>query len=203
MSICLSIDPGTTHSGIVRYCLTTRRTLYTEAALPNALVAGMLRANLRQDVPDTVVVERIAAMGMAVGREVFTTCEWVGYFAAAAGVSPLELNSLTRNQVKIALCGTAKAKDPNIRQRLLDLHGGNAAADKARKCKPCKGRGFVRVGKPKHTEHCDDCNGTGWTESGPIAGVVSHALSALAVAVAWGMRRDELADAVALAEAVF
>lgn len=188
----LAIDPGTTHSGVVRYSPISRAVLFADAAMENSLVSGMLRANLRQDVPDFVVTERIAAMGMAVGAETFTTCEWIGYLSGAAGMLPSELPSLTRVQVKLTLCGSVKAKDPNIRQRLLDLHGGNAAADPARKCKVCKGRG-LEVVKRAIVGKCQECE-NGWTTAGPLAGVTSHSWSALAVAVAWAMRQGENYD---------
>jgi hypothetical protein len=72
-----------------------------------------------------VVIEKVESFGMAVGREVFETVFWSGRFAEAA--HPLTVERIGRKAVKIHLCGSMRAKDPNIRQALLDRYGGAAA----------------------------------------------------------------------------
>lgn len=66
---------------------------------------------------DSIVIERVASYGMAVGRDVFETCEWVGRFTQAARVTP---DYVYRREEKIHLCGDSRAKDTNIRRALID-----------------------------------------------------------------------------------
>ena len=69
-----------------------------------------------------VVIEMVASYGMAVGKEVFDTCVWIGRFYE---ISNLGLNPtlIYRKDVKLNLCGQTKAKDSNIRQALIDRFG--------------------------------------------------------------------------------
>jgi len=72
--------------------------------------------------PELVVIERIASYGMAVGKEIFETCEWVGRFTEAANWAGTAAY-VYRKDVKMALCGSTRAKDSNIRQALIDRYG--------------------------------------------------------------------------------
>lgn len=104
----------------------------------------------------TLAVEMIASYGMPVGREVFETCLWIGRFMQAWH-SPEAVRLVYRRDVKLHLCGTAKAKDSNVRQALLDLFprtGGGATPQVGTKAKP-----------------------------GPLYGVSTHAWPALGVAI--------------------
>lgn len=98
------------------------------------------------------VIEMVASYGMAVGKDVFETVYWIGRFSEAVGGA----ERVYRKDVKMALCGSPKAKDSNIRQALIDMYG--PGKDKA-------------VGTKK--------------EPGPLYGVKSHLWSALAVAVTY------------------
>jgi hypothetical protein len=62
---------------------------------------------------------------MAVGKEVFETCVWIGRFKQALVRSVFEQNihSIYRKDEKMNLCHTMKAKDGNIRQALIDRFG--------------------------------------------------------------------------------
>ena len=66
---------------------------------------------------DSIVIERVASYGMAVGRDVFETCEWVGRFTQAARVPP---DYVYRQEEKLHICGDSRAKDTNIRRALID-----------------------------------------------------------------------------------
>ena len=67
---------------------------------------------------DSIVIERVASYGMAVGRDVFETCEWVGRFTQAA--LPLRAHYVYRQEEKLHICGDSRAKDTNIRRALID-----------------------------------------------------------------------------------
>lgn len=119
-----AIDPGTTRSAWIRYDPAGRR-IDTFALQTNDEILPDLRDRWVAEPGDTVLIEKIESFGMAVGAEVFETVMWVGRFIEALHPTPVIL--VPRRHVKLTLCGSAKAKDPNIRQALLDRFGGSAA----------------------------------------------------------------------------
>lgn len=77
-----------------------------------------LLQKLKNETYDYFVIENIASYGMAVGREVFDTCIWIGRFWQAATAEVKDY--IYRKEEKINLCGSMKAKDTNIRLALID-----------------------------------------------------------------------------------
>jgi hypothetical protein len=72
----------------------------------------------------SIVIEGIASYGMAVGKETFDTCIWIGRFQQDwLRWSEILPDILYRKDVKMHLCHTMKAKDANIRQALIDRYG--------------------------------------------------------------------------------
>ena len=69
---------------------------------------------------------------MPVGAEVFETVRWSGRFEEA--LHPTPVVQLTRKTIVVHLCGSARAKDPNVRRVLMDRFGGDAA--KGTKARP-------------------------------------------------------------------
>jgi len=110
----LAIDPGTEQSGWV--VLDDENRIVSSGVHPNTDVLTAVREY------EDVAIEMIASYGMPVGREVFETCVWVGRYIEAAS-EPDTVIRVTRNEVKNHLCGSSKAKDPNVRQALIDLFG--------------------------------------------------------------------------------
>lgn len=115
MTCILAIDPGTDASGWVYLW---RGQVVGSGVMPNAEVLAMIR----ESAADVLAVEMIASYGMAVGREVFDTCVWIGRMVESWR-SPESVRLVYRRDVKLHLCGTAKAKDANIRAALIDLIG--------------------------------------------------------------------------------
>jgi hypothetical protein len=116
----LAIDPGTTESGWARW---DGQRVVGCGVLPNDdLLHDLQLAEQLGDVTETLAIEMVASYGMAVGREVFETCVWIGRFQQAWH-TPSSVRLVYRRDVKLHLCGTVKAKDANIRQALLDLIG--------------------------------------------------------------------------------
>src|SRR5689334_10398254 len=106
--------------------------------LPNPdLLSGLRRGRPWRDL---VAIEMIASYGMAVGREVFETCRWIGAFAEACR-APVQY--VYRREVKLHLCGAPRAKDPNVRTALLDRWGGKEQAVGS-KAKPGPLRGITK-----------------------------------------------------------
>ena len=156
----LAIDPGPTQSAWVGFEDGRPCRFGIE---PNAKVLDLMRDLSMWGVsgePASLAIESVASYGMAVGADVFETCVWSGRFIQGwldAGWLPWRdedsVLRVYRKDVKLWLCGSARAKDANVRQALIDRYGG-------------KERAISKKANP-----------------GPLYGVTSHVWSALAVAV--------------------
>jgi hypothetical protein len=147
----IGVDPGPVQSALVLF----------DGEVRNAWLCPNLEArdrldSLRGQHEWNLVIEQIASFGMAVGAEVFETVYWSGIFAQAYGLD--KTYRLKRLDVKMALCHDSRAKDANIRQAIIDMFGGKAAA----------------IGNKKHP--------------GPLYGISGDLWSALAVAIAWNTK---------------
>ena len=112
-----------------------------------------------------LVIEQVEhyGQGMPAGKSVFDTCIAIGRFMEAWGDDD-SIRLLPRRTVKLHLCGSARAKDANVRQALLDRF-------------PATGGGKTpQVGTKK--------------APGPLYGIKSHLWSALALAVTWAETRE-------------
>ena len=133
MSAILAIDPGTDQSGWARlgwdgqpegFGITSNLELLDIAEGMSGKVEG-------------VAIEMIASYGMPVGREVFETCVYIGRLIEVIG--DIHCRKVYRRQVKSHLCHSAKAKDGNIRQAILDRYprtGGGKTPQIGTKAQP-------------------------------------------------------------------
>jgi hypothetical protein len=112
----LAIDPGPEKSA---FLLWDNGVVFAEH-VTNDQLRTLLRENLFGK-NELVAIEMIASYGMAVGKETFETCVWIGRFIEMA--RPVRTELVYRKDVKMHLCGTMKAKDANIRTALIDKHG--------------------------------------------------------------------------------
>jgi hypothetical protein len=152
--VILAIDPGNTESA---YVLWRDGKPVAHATLPNdELLANLYRWKLDRL---ECVIEMIGhyGTGMPAGKDVFDTCVWIGRFIEAFGEE--RCSRILRPTVKAHICGSAKAKDPNVRQAIIDKFGGKEAA----------------IGKK--------------ATPGPLYGVSGDAWAALAVAMTWAERQ--------------
>ena len=116
----LALDPGTTETG---YVMLHAGKVAGSGVKPNAEIVEMLLSWRHAHFePTTLAIEMIASYGMPVGREVFETCVWIGRFSQAWH-EPGAALLVYRKDVKLHLCHNPRAKDPNIRQALLDKVG--------------------------------------------------------------------------------
>lgn len=115
----IAVDPGPKQTAIVVW--DGVEVLYKEI-LENE-VALLAVHDLGTDYgPDTLVaVEMIASYGMAVGRDVFETCVFIGRILERTGFC--NAKRVYRQPVKLWHCNSAKAKDSNVRQALIDKYG--------------------------------------------------------------------------------
>lgn len=122
--LILAIDPGPATSGVVAFDPDARKVLWARSDFSNVeLLRSMREYNFSHS---RIVCEWIQAMGMPVGEEVFATCRFIGRIeeiveATTATGATLEL--ITRPTIKTRLCGSPRAKDPNVRQALIDRLG--------------------------------------------------------------------------------
>jgi hypothetical protein len=117
----LAIDPGPARSA---WCL------YSNGFVGGAIVDNkqmlrilrgpVLQLGAKAAGIDHLAIEMIESFGMAVGKEVFETVFWTGrFYQAWPGLCTL----VYRKEVKMHLCSSMRAKDPNIRQALIDRLG--------------------------------------------------------------------------------
>ena len=148
----IAIDPGPERSGYVVFDGT--RVLAhgwdTRSEIENMLDEWV-------DGNTSVVFEGVESYGMAVGAETFETVFVTGrlYEFATYACHESAVSRIYRKAIKLHLCGSARAKDANIRVALLDRFGGEKVA-KGTKAAP-----------------------------GPLYGVSGHCWAALALAVTW------------------
>ena len=117
----LAIDPGPTESGVILFNPRNNRIIFS-AILENKALKKEVSVLGKDDEAPLLTIEMIACYGMPVGKETFETCLWIGRFEEAFD-STKESFRCYRKDIKLHLCGTTKAKDPNVRQALIDRLG--------------------------------------------------------------------------------
>lgn len=141
-----AIDPGTTHSGyvVVEHDGREITRVLSRGKLPNEELMRQLPYNVGHA---EIVVEMVASYGMAVGREVFETCVWIGRFLQLGAVLPERQprHIVYRIEEKEALCHNSRAKDANIVQALVDRYAyGQPNHGKGTKASPGFFYGFSK-----------------------------------------------------------
>lgn len=116
--IVAGLDPGTRESAFV---LWTGTKICDHQIGLNEDVLAHLKAMIGPREQFVLAIEKIESFGMAVGAETFRTVFWSGRFAQAW--TPQRFVEVTRREVKLHLCGHARATDSNIRQALIDRFG--------------------------------------------------------------------------------
>lgn len=138
----LAIDPGNTESAFVAVDLDTRRPI-AFAKTPNQALLESLESGAFDY--QTVYIEMIASYGMAVGREVFDTCVWIGRYLQVSLGWGKRVHLQPRLDVKLHHCHDSKAKDSNITQALVDRFAyGQTNHGKGTKAHPGWFHGFHR-----------------------------------------------------------
>lgn len=139
----LAIDPGTVESAYVLIEDDRRPTQFGK--VPNTDLLTELNRFDAINKPDLAAIEMVASYGMAVGAEVFATCVWIGRFAERLDSLDVEANLVLRRAVKLHHCHSAKAKDSNIAQALVDRFApGQPNKGKGTKTEPGWFHGFAK-----------------------------------------------------------
>lgn len=140
MNRILAIDPGPVESAFVIIDAETRRPL-DFGKRPNDFVLSSI-CNLAMPTH----IEMVASYGMPVGKDVFDTCVWIGRFIQRhyADHAPLTPQLTYRHAIKLHHCGSARAKDSNIVQALVDrFAAGQPNKGKGTKAEPGWFHGFA------------------------------------------------------------
>jgi hypothetical protein len=115
----LAIDPGSSESAYV--VLDDNLKPLDFGKIENENLMGFLSC-MPYRITD-VAIEMVACYGMAVGKEVFNTCVWIGRFQQLLQGRMPDAKFIYRKDEKMDLCGTMKANDANISQALRDRFG--------------------------------------------------------------------------------
>lgn len=113
-----AIDPGCVDSAYVRIDADCRPVAFGKVT--NETLLKELTHIVEKG--DVIAVEMVASYGMPVGAEVFDTCVWIGRFVQEVHSwwSQPRAHLIYRRDVKLHHCHSAKAKDANITQALVD-----------------------------------------------------------------------------------
>jgi hypothetical protein len=133
--ILLALDPGNEKTAYVTW---NGSEILNKGIVDNAEMRDLVVEGLGANF---FVSEMVACYGMPVGREIFDTCLWIGRYLEAWEFSPNRepAELLVRRDVKLHLCNSAKARDANVRQALLDKFpaiGGGATPQIGTKKQP-------------------------------------------------------------------
>jgi len=112
----LAIDPGPTQSAFLAW----DGTVCGKGLFSNGERWSILQA-WSADQSSIIAIEMVSCYGMPVGREVFETCIEIGRIVEICYPKPVRM--VYRRDIKLHLCGSARAKDSNIRQALIDRVG--------------------------------------------------------------------------------
>lgn len=153
--IIFGIDPGTVESGYVLFNSDNMQVVES-GVVGNEELLQMSS----WDNSDIVCIEMVASYGQAVGQTTFETVLWIGRFVQMSVLKNKDYKLLYKKKdINPTLCFSSNVKDTHIRQAILDMFpatGGGSIPQKGTKAQP-----------------------------GPLYGVSSHAISALAVALTY------------------
>ena len=133
----------------------TDRLVDAAIILPNERMLEYIKHDAESYTGDVLVIEQVISYGMAVGKETLETVFWSGRFFQVWEQEGERVERIDRKKIKLQICNDARARDSNIRTEILDRFGGKLRA----------------IGKK--------------SAPGPLFGVTSHKMAALAVAIAW------------------
>ena len=121
MEYIIGLDPGNKYTG---YCVVDKNlkpVMFGKESNDSVMAKCLciLAESDKTEDSHIVIIERVASYGMAVGSEVFETCEWIGRFAQELGhYAPI--GYVYRRDEKKYIAGSPTANDATIRRALAD-----------------------------------------------------------------------------------
>jgi hypothetical protein len=136
----MAVDPGSEESAFIIIHTEPRPKMVDVGIVDNIAMFGVINNFWKEDsfqterdiesgqnsewVHKQLLIEDIESFGMPVGYHVFQTVRWTGRFDREWWhLSNQGARYVKRSKIKQTLCGSARAKDSNIRQALLDIWG--------------------------------------------------------------------------------
>ena len=116
----LAIDPGTEESG---YVVLDAWSVDGHGIIPNQTMLQVARA-----WPHLMAIEWVVSYGKPIGKDTIETIYWIGRILQASR-DPDTVLRIPRKVVTKFICDDGGAKDPQVRQALIDLYprtGGGA-----------------------------------------------------------------------------
>lgn len=133
--ILIAIDPGPEQSGWVRFTAANhydndepKPIAWAVASNEDCIELLVFEEGVVTPPLTHLVVEMTATMGNAVPDEIHRTTLQIGRFWRTAEVVGVPCSLIKRHKVKSHLCDNPRARDSNIRARLIDLYGGKDQA---------------------------------------------------------------------------
>lgn len=114
----LALDVGTVESG---YCIVECDT-YKPVQFGKVSNIELIEI-VRNGDYQVCAYEQFKSYGMAIGDSTINSIQWNGRFIQLIDDRGIEYHPIMRVEEKVAICGTTKAKDSNIRQALIDRFG--------------------------------------------------------------------------------
>lgn len=118
----LAIDPGNIESGYAVIDFSDKFKLLDFGKINNEELIDRIPNILRNYNIEDAAIEMVASYGMAVGREIFETCVWIGRFVERLAAFSIKYTYIYRIEEKEAICHDSRAKDTNIRVALIDRY---------------------------------------------------------------------------------
>lgn len=124
--IILACDPGSAESGFVWVDSDTLKILARGYYKNEEVITAIKESGWwsKPYEPDVLVVEYIrSSRGMPVGEDTFSTVFWSGRLCQMADRHGIPWELLSRDIIKMHICGSMRAKDSNVRAALIDKLG--------------------------------------------------------------------------------
>ena len=159
----IAIDPGTTESAYV---------VLSEGMATGGYLIDAMGLASNEELADIVTggsqtfevaCEVMRNMGQFVGESTFETAYWIGEYRRICKEVGHSWHPVYRNDVKLFLCNSTRAKDADISTALASLYGGTGKT-------PAEIKRSAKGVKANH---------------GPLYGIKSHIWSALGVGVTY------------------
>lgn len=118
MNVLIGIDPGPTESA---FLILDNGNIVEFGKVLNEDLLCKVRA--LRGTATTVAIEGFQSFGMPVGKEVFETAYLIGRIIEALHCNNVHWRIVFRKDVCLHHCHSARAKDANVRQAMLDRFG--------------------------------------------------------------------------------
>jgi Holliday junction resolvasome RuvABC endonuclease subunit len=130
--IIMGIDPGPEKSAFAIYG--NGNVIYTSSdelskdykrlhTVDNEYMVGSVGCIADSHHVSLVAIEMVACYGMPAGKSLFDTARWAGRFQQELISYHINTVLVYRKKIVTELCGSARAKDGNVRQALIDMLG--------------------------------------------------------------------------------